>query len=343
MSSVDLYDVLNLDSTATKKDIKHAYRELVKKFHPDKPGGDAEMFEFVTHAYEVLHNQESREQYDRLHKLSNESSTSHASLREQAKSYLDAQDNDVSKKTKEQSSKEFAAAFDEMDKKHNYKRGVDDDNLDTKVAKRRLDDMELAREQDDIEFSHDQIFDNGQFSLAKFNAAFDAMHGGPTDLVPHEGAPAAWSAPSGVGGMGTNYSSLDSHGELYVEDDDHLGVEGQNFSSINFPGSADPKKKLSKRDIKKLKSADYTANHNSIPKDYERSLLDRIAERERETEQYKNREMGDFDTDPSCGGYGVFHSLGVDIDKVSSITWDNEESIDERYQKLLKMRKEQAE
>ena len=36
MSTVNLYDVLDVESDCSKKDIIRAYRNLVKKFHPDK-------------------------------------------------------------------------------------------------------------------------------------------------------------------------------------------------------------------------------------------------------------------------------------------------------------------
>lgn len=36
LGAEDLYKLLNLDKTASDKDIKKAYRTLSKKFHPDK-------------------------------------------------------------------------------------------------------------------------------------------------------------------------------------------------------------------------------------------------------------------------------------------------------------------
>ena len=62
------YEVLGLEPDAgySQADLKAAYREQVKLFHPDGATPDPEVFELIQTAYEVLSNQESREQYDAL-------------------------------------------------------------------------------------------------------------------------------------------------------------------------------------------------------------------------------------------------------------------------------------
>ncbi|PHH82136.1 hypothetical protein CDD82_6894 [Ophiocordyceps australis] len=60
--------VLQVDKTATDKQLKSAYRKLSKKYHPDKNQGDEsahEKFVQVSEAYDVLSNQETRQIYDR--------------------------------------------------------------------------------------------------------------------------------------------------------------------------------------------------------------------------------------------------------------------------------------
>ncbi|KAK1742804.1 hypothetical protein QTG54_006401 [Skeletonema marinoi] len=45
---------LGVGPSATQKEIKSAYREKAKLFHPDKPGGSAEMFRKIKDAQDEL-------------------------------------------------------------------------------------------------------------------------------------------------------------------------------------------------------------------------------------------------------------------------------------------------
>ncbi|MBD3362934.1 molecular chaperone DnaJ [Candidatus Dojkabacteria bacterium] len=66
MEKNDYYETLGVDKNATKKDIKKAYRRLVKKYHPDKnQSPEAEdKFKEVQEAYEVLNDDQKRKAYD---------------------------------------------------------------------------------------------------------------------------------------------------------------------------------------------------------------------------------------------------------------------------------------
>ena len=68
MAKRDYYDVLGVSKTATDEEIKKAYRNLAKKYHPDvstEPNAEEKLKE-SQEAYEVLSDQQKREQYNQF-------------------------------------------------------------------------------------------------------------------------------------------------------------------------------------------------------------------------------------------------------------------------------------
>ena len=69
MAKRDYYKVLGVTREASGEQIKKAFRKLARKYHPDVTGGDKkaeDRFKEINEAYEVLSDQEMRQQYDQF-------------------------------------------------------------------------------------------------------------------------------------------------------------------------------------------------------------------------------------------------------------------------------------
>lgn len=64
--SKDYYNILGVDKSASKDDIKKAFRKKAHEYHPDKQGGNEAKFKEVNEAYQILSNDQKRAQYDRF-------------------------------------------------------------------------------------------------------------------------------------------------------------------------------------------------------------------------------------------------------------------------------------
>lgn len=64
MATKDYYDILGVKKNASADEIKRAFRKKAHEYHPDKGNGNAEKFKAANEAYQVLSDQEKRQQYD---------------------------------------------------------------------------------------------------------------------------------------------------------------------------------------------------------------------------------------------------------------------------------------
>ena len=69
MAKRDYYEVLGVEKSASKDDIKKAYRKLAIQYHPDKNPGNKQAedkFKEATEAYEILGDDQKKSAYDQF-------------------------------------------------------------------------------------------------------------------------------------------------------------------------------------------------------------------------------------------------------------------------------------
>lgn len=64
MDTTKLYEILQVPRNANEKEIRNAFRAHARRNHPDK-GGDADIYQMVSVAFQILSDANTREKYDR--------------------------------------------------------------------------------------------------------------------------------------------------------------------------------------------------------------------------------------------------------------------------------------
>jgi molecular chaperone DnaJ len=67
MGHKDYYKILGIEKNASPEDIKKAFRQLARKYHPDVNPGDKkseETFKEISEAFQILNNPQKKQQYD---------------------------------------------------------------------------------------------------------------------------------------------------------------------------------------------------------------------------------------------------------------------------------------
>ncbi len=323
--TINFYEVLGVEYNASLKEIKKQYTQLVIKYHPDKTKDpfEASLFELIQRAYETLGNEKKRQEYDFfLKNLEIAKNNDHIGLKNNFDKFKNLENEQP--KSKESSQIEFDKVFSDLDMKHGIDRNILDEKIDAELISNRIDDLLLQREQDEIEFSQNNIFREGEnFDISKFNAAFD-LYKNTSDkqMIKKSNIQAFNFENSG------NFSGLNVYEKTYDEDN----FEGNNIhGTINFGKT----NKLDSEKIKNINQADYTYNHNLKENNYEQELKKRLEERELETTKFNTMNYNDFNTEDKT--FQFSQEIGI---TENMLDWgDNNDDLLKACKKLIELEK----
>lgn len=322
--TVNFYEVLGVEQNAPLKEIKKQYSKLVVKYHPDKNKDpfESSLFELIQRAYDTIGNDEKRKEYDFFMKnMEISKNNDHIGLKANYEKYRDLTDSQP--KSKEGAQIEFDKVFSDFDIKHGIDRTTLGEKIDEKMIGNKLDDLMLQREQEEIEFTQNTIFKNGEsFDISKFNAAFD-MYKNTSDknmIKKSDIQPFNFNS-------GSNFSGLDVYDKTFQEDD----IDGTNmYSHINNIGKVN---RIDKDKIKNIGGAEYTLNHNFKESNYEEELRKKMQERELETKQIESMKYNDFNNEDKS--FQFSQEVGI---SENMLEWQNEDILT-ACKKLIELEK----
>jgi curved DNA-binding protein CbpA len=326
--SVNFYEVLGVEPNAPMKEIKKQYSKLVVKYHPDKVKDSFEtsLFELIQKAYETVGNEQKRQEYDFfLKNLETAKGNDWFSLKSNYDKFKDLEE--TQPKNKESSQIEFDKVFKEFDDKL----GIDRSKLDEKINEdeiiNHLDNLVLQREQDEIEFSQNKIFKEGEgFDISKFNAAFDMYKTTSDKQVIKQTNVMAYNFE----GNGTSFSDLNVYDKTFNEEDN---FEGNGlYSNVNIGKS----NKLDTDKVRNLKPADYTLSHNKLETNYDDEIKRRLAERDQESVQFDTMKYQDFKTEDKS--FQFSQDVGI-TENMLDWTENNNEDLLKACKKLIELEK----
>ena len=188
----------------------------------------------------------------------------------------------------------------ELDERHGFNRKeLDEKPISTKKASKKMGDLMMERDQQDIEYQPKDLFNGKSFNLTDFNKQFDKMRkfddrrsknktgGSDNSMVKWEGISAI--NDTGIGGS-TDYVSIDSNYEnLYTNNTFENGLFANKLDS---DASSDSEFNLSDVSDDGIDTS-YVTNHNKDKGDIMKKFTEYNNSRMVEDEVYDKREFND--------------------------------------------------
>lgn len=218
MDIVNLYEILKVKRTASHKEIKKSYRNLILKCHPDKGGSQVE-FELITSAYAIIGNEQERALYDKLYKEQKEEDKSDwLNMKKSNEEFMRDYNN---KHDKDNSIELFNKYMEEMNSKCMNVTNKDIiKNLETTVTSRDEQLSEINNKTAKIKVKN----------MNEFNEIFEKEFRKNNEVIKYTGGIHAWNNED-------KYGTFDDFGKLY-EEDNNKNIYDSHYGSINVFESA---------------------------------------------------------------------------------------------------------
>lgn len=347
IKNMTFYKVLGVTHNANLDEIKKQFRKLAIKYHPDhKETGDASIFALVARAYECLSDSEKRSEYNKM--LSIQKKTKKMNFNDQKKAFddfLKAQnqsnnEKDTNKKKKYMEA-QYKLEYEKMDKRRGFDRSkMEDIPMKKEDSIKRIRDLEMAREQDDIEFIQPKIFDEDTvFDPIKFQTLFELKYKDKDEskLAKYK-CPAPFNEIGDNSNMGCNFDTNgngEGYDDLFIEEEN----DNTNYGTLSRDLGINKKVRVTADDIKKLRASELVTDYNAhnyndegTKADLERRLNERISE----DKLYEAGGIHDFNDDPEMGGYGFLHQVGL---TGKELEWDKDDIDEHAVKKLISHQK----
>ena len=170
----DYYKILGVESTASQIEIKRAYQSKLKKLHPDKVEQTKEnkiKYKLLREAGDLLCDPHERKAYDMQRKMDTVAKD-YKSQKDSFKDFMKLQEHQMTDEDKTYAKLNFEQGLANMDRKHSYNK-MDAETITKDEHNRRMEDMNLQREQQDIDLTHENLFEGRQFNSTEFNNIFN--------------------------------------------------------------------------------------------------------------------------------------------------------------------------
>lgn len=235
--TINFYKIVGAQPTDSDDIVRRKCKEKLSENHPDKmkkklkalPVEKQEserkrieqQYKLVYEAYNIFRDSEKRKAYDLQMKTIK--SKNFFTQKNSFDEFRKLQNSEINENGKQSASAKFELAGLELDKEHGFKRNMLDEYVTEEDAKRKFDDLQIERDQQDIEYEPVNKF-NGKLhvSLTEFNKEWERQQKRKSkksnkdeSTIPSDRSIIKWDgigASNDYGTSGTtNYTSIESN------------------------------------------------------------------------------------------------------------------------------------